>query len=180
MRERRPRPSVLAELLRSRANGIREEEEHVTARIELDAVDKILIRRLQQDGRASYTNLGKEVGLSAPAVRTRVQRLTERGVLQFAAVTDPLKLGLPVMALLGIKVEGEIRAIIDALESIDSVIYLVSTAGAYDLFAEVVCRTMDELSTVINDDIRTVPGVRTVESFPYFGIHVHRFTWDLP
>ncbi|MET9088106.1 AsnC family transcriptional regulator [Streptomyces sp. NPDC004237] len=54
----------------------------MTARIELDAVDKILIRRLQQDGRASYTDLGKEVGLSAPAVRARVQRLTDRGVLE--------------------------------------------------------------------------------------------------
>ncbi|WP_367326371.1 Lrp/AsnC family transcriptional regulator [Streptomyces sp. HUAS ZL42] len=146
----------------------------------MDAVDKTLIRLLQQDGRASYTDLGKEVGLSAPAVRTRVQRLTESGLLQFAAVTDPLKLGLPVMALLGIKVDGGPREIIDALERIDSVIYLVATAGSFDLFAEVVCRTMDELSAVINDDIRTITGVREVESFPYFGIHVHRFTWDIP
>lgn len=49
----------------------------MTARIEVDAVDKVLIRRLQQDGRASYTELGKEVGLSAPTVRARVQRLTD-------------------------------------------------------------------------------------------------------
>ncbi|MFF4342875.1 Lrp/AsnC family transcriptional regulator [Kitasatospora sp. NPDC001540] len=152
----------------------------MTTRIELDALDKLLIRLLQQDGRASYTDLGKEAGLSAPAVRARVQRLIERGLLEFAAVTDPMKLGLPVMALLAIKVDGGLPEIIAALEDIDSVIYLVSTAGSHDLFAEVVCRTMDELSAVINDRIRTVPGVRTVESFPYFGIHVHRFTWDIP
>jgi Lrp/AsnC family transcriptional regulator for asnA, asnC and gidA len=152
----------------------------VTARIELDAVDKTLIRCLQLDGRASYTDLGKEVGLSAPAVRARVQRLLETGLLQFAAVTDPLRLGLPVMALLGIRVEGNVQEIIDTLEGIDHVIYLVATAGSFDLFAEVVCRTMDELSTVINSGIRTIPGVREVESFPYFGIHVHRFTWDIP
>ena len=152
----------------------------MAARIDLDAVDKTLIRLLQQDGRASYTVLGKEVGLSAPAVRTRVQRLMESGLLQFAAVTDPLRLGLPVMALLGIKVDGGPREIIDALERIDSVIYLVATAGSFDLFAEVVCRTMDGLSEIINDGIRTIPGVREVESFPYFGIHVHRFTWDIP
>ncbi|MEV4334756.1 Lrp/AsnC family transcriptional regulator [Streptomyces sp. NPDC049597] len=152
----------------------------MTARIELDALDKTLIRRLQEDGRASYTDLGKEVGLSAPAVRARVQRLTERGLLQFAAVTDPLKLGLPVMALLGVKVDNGVQEIIDALERIDRVIYLVATAGSFDLFVEVVCRTMDELSTLINDGVRTIPGVREVESFPYFGIHVHRFTWDIP
>ncbi|MEV4558126.1 Lrp/AsnC family transcriptional regulator [Kitasatospora sp. NPDC049285] len=152
----------------------------MTARDELDALDRILIRLLQQDGRASYTDLGREVGLSAPAVRTRVQRLMERGLLQFAAVTDPLKLGLPVMALLGIRVDGGLPDVIDTLDGIDSVIYLVSTAGSFDLFAEVVCRTMDELSSLINDRIRAIPQVRTVESFPYFGIHVHRFTWDIP
>lgn len=152
----------------------------MAARIELDTVDRTLIRLLQQDGRASYTDLGKEVGLSAPAVRARVQRLTDGGLLQFAAVTDPLRLGLPVMALLGIKVDGAPGEVIAALERVPGVIYLVSTAGSHDLFAEVVCRTMGELSLIINDDIRTVPGVRAVESFPYFGIHVHRFTWDIP
>ncbi|NEA97637.1 Lrp/AsnC family transcriptional regulator [Streptomyces sp. SID13726] len=146
----------------------------------MDAVDKVLIRRLQQDARTSYADLGREVGLTAPAVRARVQRLTESGLLEFAAITDPLKLGLPVMALLGIKVDHGLRDIIDTLERIDSVIYLVATAGAHDLFAEVVCRSMDELSEIINDRVRAIPGVRAVESFPYFGIHVHRFDWDIP
>ena len=61
-------------------------------RIDPDAVDTILIR-WQRDGRATYAKPGREVGLSVPAVRARVQRLTERGVLQFAAVTVPLKPG---------------------------------------------------------------------------------------
>ncbi|WP_234352095.1 MULTISPECIES: Lrp/AsnC family transcriptional regulator [unclassified Streptomyces] len=152
----------------------------MAARIELDAVDKTLVRRLQQDGRASYTELGREVGLSAPAVRARVQRLTDRGLLEFAAVTDPMKLGLPVMALLAVNVDGRLPEVIDELERIDSVVYLVSTAGSRDLFAEVVCRTMEELSAIINDRVRTVPGVSAVESFPYFGIHAHRFTWGIP
>ncbi|MEY9934466.1 hypothetical protein ABH926_009134 [Catenulispora sp. GP43] len=39
---------------------------------------------------------------------------------------------------------------------------------------------MDESSALINDRVRAIPGVREVESFPYFGIHVHRFTWDAP
>ncbi|MFJ5260164.1 Lrp/AsnC family transcriptional regulator [Streptomyces sp. NPDC088387] len=152
----------------------------MAARIELDAVDKTLVRRLQQDGRASYTDLGREVGLSAPAVRARVQRLTDRGLLEFAAVTNPMKLGLPVMALLGIRIDGRLADVVDELERIDSVVYLVSTAGSCDLFAEVVCQSMEELSTIIDARIRAVPGVRSVESFPYFGIHVHRFTWDIP
>ncbi|MCK8679487.1 MULTISPECIES: Lrp/AsnC family transcriptional regulator [Streptomyces] len=146
----------------------------------MDTVDRALIRLLQQDGRASYTDLGREVGLSGPAVRARIQRLTDGGLLQFAAVTDPLRLGLPVMALLGIRVDGAPREVLAALEELPGVVYLVSTAGSFDLFAEVVCRSMDELFELINDEIRRVPGVREVESFPYFGIHVHRFTWDVP
>ncbi|MFD4575362.1 Lrp/AsnC family transcriptional regulator [Streptomyces sp. NPDC058417] len=152
----------------------------MAARIELDSVDRVLIRLLQRDGRASYTELGREVGLSAPAVRARVQRLTESGLMQFAAVTDPMRLGLPVMALLGIRVATAPQQVIAALEEIPGVIYLVATAGSFDLFAEVVCRDMDELYGLVNERVRPLAEVREVESFPYFGIHVHRFTWDVP
>ncbi|WP_155370571.1 Lrp/AsnC family transcriptional regulator [Catellatospora vulcania] len=148
--------------------------------MELDATDKALIRRLQVDGRASYTDLGQEVGLSGPAVRQRIQRLTDAGVMQIAAVTDPLKTGRPVMALLGIRVDDDAAAVAAALGELDAVVYLVATAGSFDLFAEVVCATMADLSTLINDRIRPVPGVAAIESFPYFGIHVHRFTWGVP
>lgn len=148
--------------------------------MELDATDKALIRRLQVDGRASYTDLGQEVGLSGPAVRQRIQRLTDAGVMQIAAVTDPLKTGRPVMALLGIRTDRDAAAVAAALGEIDSIVYLVATAGSFDLFAEVVCASMAELSAVINDRIRPVPGVAAIESFPYFGIHVHRFTWGVP
>ncbi|MEU8080476.1 Lrp/AsnC family transcriptional regulator [Catellatospora citrea] len=148
--------------------------------MELDPTDKALIRRLQVDGRASYTDLGQEVGLSGPAVRQRIQRLTDAGVMQIAAVTDPLKTGRPVMALLGIRVDRDAGAVAAALGELDAVVYLVATAGSFDLFAEVVCATMADLSTLVNDHVRPVPGVAAIESFPYFGIHVHRFTWGVP
>ncbi|MDQ1733189.1 MAG: Lrp/AsnC family transcriptional regulator, regulator for asnA, asnC and gidA [Pseudonocardiales bacterium] len=152
-------------------------EPHIT-RISLDAIDHQLIGLLQRDGRASYADLAPAVGLSAPAVRQRVQRLIEGGVVQIVAVTDPLALGLPVMALVGIKVNGDALAVADALGAIDRVIYVVVTGGAYDVFAEVVCGDMSELFHVINGEIRPMPGVAAVESFPYFDIRTHRFTWD--
>ena len=139
-----------------------------------------LIRALQADGRASYAELAPRVGLSAPAVRQRIQRLTDSGVLQVVAVTDPLALGLPVMALVGIGVTGDVRAVADAISTLDQVIYVVLTSGSFDLFAEVVCPTMDDLFEVVNDHLKAIPGVRTTESFVYFDIHTHRFTWDIP
>lgn len=148
--------------------------------VSLDTTDKAIIRALQADGRISYADLAPKVGLSAPAVRQRVQRLMDSGLLQVVAVTDPLKLGLPVMALVGIAVEGDVRAVADRVSELDHVIYVVLTSGSFDLFAEVVCRDMDELFAVVNDHIKAVPGVRATESFVYFDIHTHRFTWGVP
>ena len=152
----------------------------MTPRVPLDATDRSIIRELQADGRISYADLAPRVGLSAPATRQRVQRLVDSELLQVVAVTDPLKLGLPVMALVGITVDGDVRAVADRVSELDRVIYVVLTSGSFDLFAEVVCADMDELFAVVNDHIRAIDGVRTSESFVYFDIHTHRFTWDVP
>ena len=152
----------------------------MTTRIDLDDTDRTIIRELQRDGRISYADLAPIAGLSAPATRQRVQRLMDSGLLQVVAVTDPLALGLPVMAMVGIAVDGDIRAVADAIAEVDNVIYVVLTSGSFDLFAEVVCADMDGLFAVVNDHIKALPGVRATESFVYFEIHTHRFTWDIP
>ena len=104
----------------------------------------------------------------------------ESGLLQVVAVTDPLKLGLPVMAMVGIEVDGDIRAVADAVGAIDKVIYVVLTSGSFDLFAEVVCADMDQLFEVVNDRLKSIEGVKATESFVYFDIHTHRFNWGVP
>jgi Lrp/AsnC family transcriptional regulator for asnA, asnC and gidA len=152
----------------------------MTPSVPLDGTDKAIIRALQADGRISYADLAPRVGLSAPATRQRMQRLMDSGLLQVVAVTDPLKLGLPVMALVAVAVEGDVRAVADRVSELDNVIYVVLTSGSFDLFAEVVCADMDELFVVVNDHIKAVPGVRATESFVYFDIHTHRFTWGVP
>ena len=152
----------------------------MTQAVSIDAVDRAIIRELQGDGRASYADIGTSVGLSPPAVRQRMQRLIDSGLLQVVAVTDPLKLGLPVMALVGIAVDGDIREVADAVGSIDAVIYVVLTSGSFDLFAEVVCADMDQLFEVVNKHLKSIAGVRATESFVYFDIHTHRFNWGVP
>ena len=147
---------------------------------DLDAVDRHLLRILQADGRASYAAMAPEVGLSAPAVRLRVQRLIDAGVLQVVGVTDPIALGLPVMAMVGIVTRGDVRLVADAVGAVPNVVYLVLTTGEHDLLAEVVCATPDELLTVVNDRIRAVEGVVSTRVWQYYGIHTHRFTWGVP
>jgi Lrp/AsnC family transcriptional regulator for asnA, asnC and gidA len=146
----------------------------------LDDVDRTLLRELQQDGRASFTALAEKTGMSGPAVRQRIQRLRDEGVVQIVGVTDPMALGLPVMAMIGVRTDGDVRTIADQISTHPGVIYVVLTSGAFDLFVEVVARTPADLLAIINDHIKRVPGVTRSESFTYFGIHTHRFAWPVP
>jgi Lrp/AsnC family transcriptional regulator for asnA, asnC and gidA len=143
----------------------------------LDDIDRRLIESLQLDGRASYADLADLVSLSPAATRLRVQRLLDAGVVKIVGVTDPLALGYPVMAALGVRVERNVRDVADRIADITGVIYVVFTSGSFDLLVEVLCEDSARLLTVIDDEIRAIDGVRSVESFTYFGIHTHRFVW---
>src|ERR687886_2598880 len=92
--------------------------------IHLDEVSRQIIEQLQRDGRMSYAALAKVVGLSEAAVRQRVQRLLDAGVMQIVAVTDPLTLGFARQVMVGIRVSGDIRPVADALAAIPEVDYV--------------------------------------------------------
>src|SRR5215217_1709670 len=133
----------------------------------LDEVSKAIIEELQQDGRRSYAAIGKVVGLSEAAVRQRVQRLVDNGVMQVVAVTDPLELGFARQAMVGIRAKGELEPIADALADLEEVDYVVITAGVYDLLVEVVCESDEHLLEVISGKIRRISGVVGTETFMY-------------
>ena len=124
----------------------------------LDDVSKAIIEQLQQDGRRSYAAIGKVVGLSEAAVRQRVQRLLDGGVMQVVAVTDPLELGFARQAMVGIRVQGPLEPVADALAALPEVDYVVVTAGSYDLLVEVVCESDEHLLELISQKIRTIDG----------------------
>lgn len=147
--------------------------------IELDDIDKRIVTELQRDGRISYADLGPIVGLSPAAVRQRVQRILDSGVVQVVGVTDPSAVGYPVMAMLGVQVDGDVTQIADEIAAVDGVIYIVMSAGSFDLMVEVICEDTLALLDLINGRVKTVKGVRQVESFVYFGIHTHRFGWGV-
>src|SRR5215218_10076206 len=126
----------------------------------LDEVSKSIIEQLQQDGRRSYASIGKAVGLSEAAVRQRVQRLTDAGVMQVVAVTDPLELGFDRQAMIGIKAEGALEPIADELAKMDEVEYVVVTAGSFDILAEVLCESDEHLLQVLSERVRQIEGVK--------------------
>ncbi|CAB4715435.1 MAG: AsnC family transcriptional regulator [Actinobacteria bacterium] len=149
------------------------------ARVHLDEVSKAIIEQLQQDGRRSYASIGKVVGLSEAAVRQRVQRLVDSGVMQVVAVTDPLELGFARQAMVGIKVAGPLEPVADALVGIREIDYVVITAGSYDLLAEVVCESDEHLLELISSRMRTIPGVVATETFMYLQLRKQTYSWGV-
>jgi len=145
--------------------------------ISLDDIDKAIIRQLQLDGRMPYARLGPAVGLSQAAVRQRVQRLIEHGVMQVVAVTDPLTLGFGLQAMVGIEVEGDLRAVAAKLALVDEVSYVVVTAGRFDLLVEVVCRDNEQLLGIVNDVVRAIAGVKATETFTYLHLEKQTYSW---
>jgi|SRR6478736_2866466 Lrp/AsnC family transcriptional regulator for asnA, asnC and gidA len=143
----------------------------------LDAVSKTIIELLQDDGRRSYSDIGRVVGLSEAAVRQRVQRLTESGVMQIVAVTDPMQLGFHRQAMIGIRVSGDARRVAEAVAEIEAIDYVVITVGAFDVLAEVVCEDDEDLLSLINDVIRPIDGVLSTETFIYAKLQKQLYNW---
>jgi Lrp/AsnC family transcriptional regulator for asnA, asnC and gidA len=143
----------------------------------LDPIDKGIIEQLQQDGRRSYAAIARAVGLSEAATRQRVQRLIDDGVVQIAAVTDAAAIGFHRMVLLGIKAEGDLRRVADKLASLDEAEYVVICAGQFDLLVELICEDDDHLLRVLDERVRTIPGVRNAETFVYLKVVKENYQW---
>ena len=143
----------------------------------LDDANRAIIESLQRDGRLPYGTIAEEVGLSEAAVRRRVQRLREAGVIQIVGVTDPLQLGFHRQAMVGVRVEGDVRLVAEKLSELEEVDYVVMCAGSFDLLVEVVCEDDDALFRLLNDSVRSVPGVRSTESFVYLKLAKQTYSW---
>ncbi len=143
---------------------------------QLDDIDRAIIERLQADGRIPYTRLGASVRLSEAAVRQRVQRMLDAGVMQVVAVTNPMSIGLRRMAMIGVRTAGPTDDLAKTLQSMDDIDYLVVTAGSFDFMCEVVVEDDSQLLSLTNR-IRSVAGVTSTETFIYLDLIKQTFAW---
>jgi Lrp/AsnC family transcriptional regulator for asnA, asnC and gidA len=148
-----------------------------SSEVKLDDVAKAIIELLQEDGRQSYAAIAKAVGLSEAAVRQRVQRLLDAGVMEIVAVTDPLQVGFHRQAMIGIRAEGDLLSLGDSLSELPDVDYVVTTAGSFDFLVEVVCEDDDHLLDLLSTRIRTLPGVTSTETFVYLKLNKQHYNW---
>lgn len=145
----------------------------------LDDISKKIIEQLQQDGRRAYATIGKAVGLSEAAVRQRVQRLVDTGIIQIVAVTDPTEVGFARQAMIGIKASGDLEPIADALAAMAEIDYVVITAGSFDLIVEIVCESDEQLLEILSKRIRSIDGVISTETFVYLKLHKQTYSWGV-
>lgn len=143
----------------------------------LDEVNKRIIEQLQQDGRRSYAAIAKVVGLSEAAVRQRVQRLLEVGIMQIVAVTDPISVGFRRQAMIGIKADGDLQEVARKLAAVPEIDYVVVCAGSFDIIVELVCVDDDHLLTLMVNAIRSIPEVHSTEAFMYLKLVKQTYSW---
>ncbi|GAB2856484.1 Lrp/AsnC family transcriptional regulator [Lentzea nigeriaca] len=119
--------------------------------MELDPVDWKILSLLQADGRMSFTALGREVSLSAPAVTERVRRLESLGVITgFVAVVSPSRLGLPIESIVRVRVRSlDTPRFRDTVLSLPQILDADHVTGDDCWLLRVVCRSMVELEDLV-------------------------------
>lgn len=144
----------------------------------LDDLDREIIYRLQYDGRKPLSHIADELGLSEGAVRRRVKRLTDEGVLQIVAIIEPQFLGLNATAMIGIAVEpGRVDEVASRIAGFEEVCYLFMAAGEFDLFAEVYCKDMKHFADFLNRKLQKVTGVRRTQTYMNLKMYKLSYRW---
>src|SRR5271156_4489616 len=143
----------------------------------LDDINKAIVEELQKDGRRTYGSIAEAVGLSEAAVRQRVQKMRDAGIMQIVAVTDPLQVGFRSQAMVGIRADGDARVVAERLAAVDDIDYVVLCTGSFDILVELVCEDEDTILDLLNGVIRQIPGVRDTETFMYLKLTKQTYTW---
>lgn len=134
--------------------------------MQLDATDQAIVRFLSSDGRASYSEISKSVGVSVGTVRNRITQLRESGALHLNVWLDPYRVGLGIAATFLIKVEaGRIDSVMDALIPLNSTGYIAAVAGDHDLVVDAFCRDVPHMNELLRNEIEPIPGVVSVNSY---------------
>jgi Lrp/AsnC family transcriptional regulator for asnA, asnC and gidA len=145
----------------------------------VDDTDRAIIAALQQDGRASFTQIAASIGLTEGAIRRRVQRLTDSGAIQIVAVADPLALSGKRVAMITIRVTGDVERTARWMSRLPEVEYLVATAGRFDLMGEVMVDDDEHLMRVLST-LRSRADVAEAEALPCLKLFKQTFAWSAP
>ncbi|WP_370012178.1 Lrp/AsnC family transcriptional regulator [Nocardiopsis sp. LDBS0036] len=147
--------------------------------IELDALDWRLVRQLLRDGRSSYADLARQVGLSQAAARSRVVRLLDSGVVHVTALVEPTAVGANERLGFGLRCRGDAELLGAALANMPRISFLASGFGRYDVIGTLTAPDRCQLVEAL-EGVRATPGVGYVESWDHLSVRKERKGGDRP
>jgi DNA-binding Lrp family transcriptional regulator len=144
----------------------------------LDEVDRKIISRLQQDGRATFQELAKIVGFSSMGVKKRLDRLQERDILKISGLLNVEQLDLhAALVLIEIESSEALERLLKRFKDCPRVVNIFTTLGGYNLIALVVAENQDTLESISMEkcSLRSSEGIRRSEFYPIGNIHYSPF-----
>lgn len=134
----------------------------------LDKLDLQIIQVMMMDAEISYADLGKQFFVSGGTIHVRIKKLEELGIVQGKRLAVDLKvLGYDVIAFIGIYLEKSslYDSVAEALQKIPQIVRLNYTTGNYSMFAEIVCKDIQQLRFVLHDELQKIKGIERTETF---------------
>lgn len=137
--------------------------------VQLDGIDRKLLRALQMDSRKSVQELGDIAGLSASACHRRLKSLEERGLVDgYRAVLNAVKLGFSMMFFIEVSLSSQSEKALDAFETavrdVPEILECHLMAGQSDYILRIVCRDHEDFERLHRRLIARLPGVARVHS----------------
>ena len=147
--------------------------------IELDDVDRHIMKLLRHDGRLSYAHIARTVKLSEPTVRKRIDRLVHAGAIINAARINPAPIGFPIDAMIGIKVvRGRVKDVGRALARMENVAYVAYVAGSFDIMIEAFLPHTEGLFKFLNEDLDSIDGIASTETWNVLRTEKFFYNWE--
>lgn len=140
----------------------------MAAALNTDKLDLEIIEQLMHDASPTYAEMGKKLFVSAGTIHVRVRKLQEAGILRAQKYeVDLKKLGYDVIAFIGIYLEKSslYDAVARDLKKIPEIVRMYYTTGNYSIFAEIICRDIGQLRTVLHDELQKIKGIERTETF---------------
>lgn len=140
----------------------------MTLKLNLDKLDLQIIQNMLDDSTISYADLGKKLFVSGGTIHVRIKKLQEAGIVKgFKLNVDLKKMGYDVIAFIGIylKESSLYDSVASQLQKMPEIVRLNYTTGNYSMFAEVACRDIGQLKTVLHDQLQKIKGIERTETF---------------
>ena len=137
-------------------------------KLNLDKLDLQIIQEMMEDAEISYADLGKKLFVSGGTIHVRIKKLEELGVVKGKKLSVDLKeLGYDVIAFIGIYLEKSslYDSVAKELKKVPQIVRLNYTTGNYSMFAEIVCKDIQQLRYVLHDELQKIKGIERTETF---------------